>query len=762
MFEWLKEVFSPDGGFMPHVHCYLSRPPLVWTMFVTDVMIGAAYLAISIILWALVRRVKLAFDLVVVCFSVFILFCGLTHWLEVWTLWNPDYWLAAGVKTVTAAASVGTGMYLFRLRHPIVTVAEAAKLSEQRRLDLEALTRDLEERVEERTREAREGEARFRETFECIAIGMAHVGLDGRWIRVNTRLCLITGHSEAELRAMTFMQITHPDDVARDVETLEQVRSGRIASTSLETRYYRKDGALIWVEVTVTVSRDAAGAVRYFIVSVEDISRRKALQLERERLYELPTHLLCVLDGEGRFKDVNRGLTNILGYEREELIGRPIWELIHPDDVEKSRRAEQEGRAGLVEAFENRYRAKDGSWRWLRWSGRIVEGLNYGAAVDITDIRLAEEQLRQSEEQFRSLASSIPQLAWIARSDGHIFWYNRRWYEYTGTDPAAMEGWGWQSVHHPQELPRVLERWKQSMATGAPFDMEFPLRGANGAYRWFLTRVEPVRDSSGRVVRWFGTNTDIEEERRTREELKAALQLRDEFLSIASHELKTPLTPLKLQVQNVLRFTRRTDAPVIPKEPVQQMGDDLERYVRRLTLLVDDLLDVSRIRAGKMRLEVGLIDVSAMVAELIQRYEPQLRGAGCAVHREIEPSVEAFLDRQRLEQILANLINNVVKYAPGEPVYFRLRRSGQRLRIEVEDRGPGVPEKERQAIFQRFERAGADSSKVSGLGLGLYIARQIVEAHDGRISVEPAGERGSRFVVELPLDTRRASPSHVV
>src|SRR5204862_8206675 len=130
---------------------------------------------------------------------------------------------------------------------------------------------------------------------------------------------------------------------------------------------------------------------------------------------------------------------------------------------------------------------------------------------DITERRQAEKALRDSEERFRTLANSITHLAWIARADGFISWYNQRWYEYTGTTPEQMEGWGWQSVHDPEALPKVLEQWKASLATGRTFEMEFPLRGADGVFRWFLTRIRPVRNSEGNIVRWFGTNTNIHE-----------------------------------------------------------------------------------------------------------------------------------------------------------------------------------------------------------------------------------------------------------
>jgi signal transduction histidine kinase len=174
MFESIIGFFS-STGFMPHIHCYLARPGIVWTMFITDLLIGVAYVGISFTLWALTQRIRIPFSFVVLCFGVFIAACGATHFMEVWTLWHPDYWWAAGIKVVTAIASVGTGVYLYRLRHAVVTVAEAAKLSEQRRLDLEALTESLEQRVRERTAELEASEfqlaqaLRARDEFISVA-----------------------------------------------------------------------------------------------------------------------------------------------------------------------------------------------------------------------------------------------------------------------------------------------------------------------------------------------------------------------------------------------------------------------------------------------------------------------------------------------------------------------------------------------------------------------------------------------------------------
>ena len=161
--------------------------------------------------------------------------------------------------------------------------------------------------------------------------------------------------------------------------------------------------------------------------------------------------------------------------------------------------------------------------RWVEAIGKILSDEDgpstkmLGIVRDVTERHDAEISLRESESQLRALVDTIPQLAWMADPDGSIFWYNRGWYAYTGTTLEQMKGWGWQSVHDPKVLPDVLVKWRQSIDTGQPFEMLFPLKNARGHFRWFLTRVNPLHNSAGEVVRWFGTNTDIHQVKRERD-----------------------------------------------------------------------------------------------------------------------------------------------------------------------------------------------------------------------------------------------------
>jgi two-component system, sporulation sensor kinase E len=229
-----------------------------------------------------------------------------------------------------------------------------------------------------------------------------------------------------------------------------------------------------------------------------------------------------------------------------------FYQCLHPDDRERTRQAIEHSIASHT-AYDIEYRtlSADGRQRWIRATGRTAYdavGIPIrfdGITQDISALKQAEAELNETRSQLTSFADSIPTLAWMANPDGYLVWYNRRWYEYTGTTPEQMEGWGWQAVHDPAALPSVIERWAHSIRTGEPFEMIFPLKGADGIFRSFLTRVTPARNQRGEIVRWFGTNTEIDELQRTRQELqrsenrvRVALQTVDIVLYTTDQDLR--------------------------------------------------------------------------------------------------------------------------------------------------------------------------------------------------------------------------------
>jgi signal transduction histidine kinase len=233
-------------------------------------------------------------------------------------------------------------------------------------------------------------------------------------------------------------------------------------------------------------------------------------------------------------------------------------------------------------------------------------------------------------------------------------------------------------------------------------------------------------------------------------EQRTATELRDEFISVAGHELRTPLTSLKLQTQLHQRLIAQGDVAVYKPERMRRLVDLTARQVERLTRLVDDMLDISRINTGRLTLQCETFDLRQLVEETAERMRPQLESVGCNLTVHLCESIVGVWDRDRLEQVLSNLLTNVLRHCPGKPAHVTVSRSASRATLIVRDEGNGIAPENHERIFTRFERA-ITSTGASGLGLGLYICRQIVEAHRGTIHVESALGGGSSFIVALPV-----------
>jgi PAS domain S-box-containing protein len=364
-----------------------------------------------------------------------------------------------------------------------------------------------------------------------------------------------------------------------------------------------------------------------------------------------------------------------------------------------------------------------------------------------------EAAVRESERQLRTLVNAVPLLAWMAEPDGRVFWYNQRWYDYTGTTLEQMRGWGWQSVHDPEILPRVLERWRASVTSGEPFEMEFPLKSADGEFRSFLTRVTPLRDEQGRVVRWFGTNTDVEELRRALKQAEDANRLKDEFLATLSHELRTPLT-------SILGWARMLSNGQLDEATTARALETIERNAKAQSQLIEDILDVSRVITGKLRLEVQPVDLATVIESSIDAVLPAAEAKGIRLQRVLDSGASMVSgDPTRLRQVIWNLLSNAIKFTPRSGrVQVRLERINSHVEIIVADDGQGISPDVLPFIFERFRQADSTTTRAhGGLGLGLAIVRHLVEMHGGTVEVESPGEGlGATFCVKLPLAAVRS------
>jgi PAS domain S-box-containing protein len=360
----------------------------------------------------------------------------------------------------------------------------------------------------------------------------------------------------------------------------------------------------------------------------------------------------------------------------------------------------------------------------------------------------ARSRAEASDEQFRSLVEAMPQLAWLSGPDGANLYRNARWAEYTGLPLDELRARGWGSVHDPALLGEVEARWAAALTSGNVFEAECRLRGADGGYRWFIARAAPLRDKTGRVDRWVGTCTDIHEQRLQREQALHAARMKDEFLATVSHELRTPLNA-------ILGWSKMLQAGAVPEAARPKALDAIARNAVAQVQLVDDLLDVSRIVSGKMRLDIAPVDPGDAVRAAVDAVRPAAAAKGVDLSTDIDRRAGPTLaDGGRLQQVAWNLLANAIKFTPaGGRVDVRVMREGSHVAIVVTDTGAGIRPDFLPYVFDRFSQEdGSIRRRQGGLGIGLAIVKHLVELHGGTVRAESAGEgEGATFVIALPV-----------
>ncbi len=481
-------------------------------------------------------------------------------------------------------------------------------------------------------------------------------------------------------------------------------------------------------------------------------------QRMRETLEASPAGMI-VVNREGRIELVNGQAERMFGMPRDSLVGRQVDSLV-PDaqrghhHINRQQFHASPSTRPMGQGRDLRARRGDGSEFPVEIGLTPLQGASSGlvlaSVIDITERREHERALQRSAERFQALADHLPQLAWMANPDGAIYWYNRRWFEFTGSRPEEMAGWGWQKVHHPEHVARVTEKFRHHIASGEPWEDTFPIRGADGQYRWFLSRAFPIRDSRGQVLNWFGTNTDVTAQREAEETLRETDRRKDEFIAVLAHELRNPLAP----VRSAVEILRRLD-PADPR--FARTREVIARQVGHMTRLIDDLLDVSRIGRGKLSLRITRSDLNAIARDTAEDYRASLETAGLRLVIDTAPEpLWVDGDAVRLAQMLGNLLNNAGRFSHHGGL-ITVEAKGDPLRHEallrVSDTGIGMGHALLARLFNPFEQAAQDLSRSrGGLGLGLALTKGLAELHGGRIEASSPGEDlGATFTLYLPL-----------
>jgi two-component system CheB/CheR fusion protein len=360
--------------------------------------------------------------------------------------------------------------------------------------------------------------------------------------------------------------------------------------------------------------------------------------------------------------------------------------------------------------------------------------------IELEDIvRDRTNELFLSREHFKNLANNIPQITWTNLPDGEINYYSRQWYDYTGLDKEQTGSDGWEKIIHPDDLQHTRDKYSAALRSGNIFEIEHRYkRGSDGAYRWHLSRAVPTRDEQGNIVFWTGTATDIEDQ-------KKEMERRDEFIGIASHELKTPLTSVKGYLQIMLSY-KREDVPQMIKQYISKANI----AINKLQHLINDLLDVSKIQAGRLEYAFTTLNLSELVKTCAENAEHIYPENTFICENTGEYMVCG--NAERLEQVIMNLVSNAVKYSQeNKTVKLKTSIIGKLARVSVTDFGIGLSQEEKERIFERFYRVEDKLHLTSGLGMGLYISSEIIGNHNGEIGVEGEFGKGSTFYFDLPL-----------
>lgn len=807
---------------MPRGHCYLWNQPLVFAHLISDLLIGLAYTAISLSLYSLVRKIRLPFSAMVLSFGVFIGACGATHFMEVLTLWQPQYWWSAGVKLITAFASVATGIWLVKLKPKILTLAEAAKAAKGHLGDLERQTLELQNAnklLRESEVRIRESESRLLEAQKIARVGSWQWDIPRAEITWSDELYRIFGvdKKNGPPGFAAYLERLHRDDRARVEKIIkESLETGQ--SFGFEHRTVLPGDITLSVYGRGQMVKDEQGKVVKMLGTAQDITEQKRREAERadlenfKQLAETIPQIVWSTDAAGAIEYYNQRWFEFTGLDSNQL-GPGDWpRTIHPEDLQK---VQTEYARSLRDenTFECEYRLRrhDGKYFWFLGrsipvrnpSGEIVK--RFGTATNIEAQKMNEKRLWQAQENSRFLAEAGAVLASSLDYDTTLQAIANlcvpRLADWCTIDVLEQTGPRQVAVAHPDpEKMKLVDEFKKSYPidwqslTGAPNVMRTGVRelypritdemllAASKSEKHYQT----LRDLGMRsvlVVPLRGLNKTLgaitliyaeshkaysEEEIELSEELARragiavenalyfenatrAIELRDEFLSIASHELKTPITSLKLQLQMAKRRISSPDLVAADSGPMlEKMVAVSMRQADRLTNLIEDLLNVSRIQAGKLSLDLENVNLNHLIHEVVDRLQEQLEEARSTVELQLAPELTGKWDPSRLDQVLVNLISNAIKYAPGKPIRIETSHKNERALIRVQDSGPGIPPEKHALIFERFERA-IDSRHVSGLGLGLYIAKEIVESLEGTLHVESKVGQGACFVIELPL-----------
>ena len=530
-------------------------------------------------------------------------------------------------------------------------------------------------------KELRESEELFRSTFNHAAIGIAHVGLDGKWLRVNKRFCEIAGWSQKDLLKRSFLDITHPDDHELDLKFIQELMEGKVSIFTMEKRYVKKDGSIRWVRATASLVRNSAGEPQYGIGIIEDIHEKKQAE-EMMKMLADSSKLLA------KSLDYNETLSSVADLVVPQLADWCIIDLLSENKkYERVKVAYRDAKNKAIAEKLYQYPPQYGS------NSPIERSLRLGKSILTENIILKKfSKYAYDKDHLKAILSmkqksfmSVPLMA-RGKTIGAISFRSTS-KKYSKTDLFFAE--------------QIASRIALAVDNASLYN-----------------------------------------------KAQKAVQVRDDFMGIASRELKTSLTTVEALAQIMERDFRNSNS----KHSLDILSK-MDKQLNRTTKLINDLLDVSRIQSGKISMRKELLDLQSVVEETVENCRRFSGGHNIILRINAKKKVHA--DRDKINQVLTNMITNAIKYSPdAKDIIVTLYKNKNNIIVSVQDFGIGIAEDKKQKVFERFFRAESlerERCSISGMGLGLYISRKLIEQHQGLIWVKSKVGKGSTFYMSLPF-----------
>ena len=645
----------------------------------------------------------------------------------------------------------------------------------------------------------RDSEERFRQIFEHAPVGMSVSGLDRRFLRVNGALCRMLGYSEPELLELSWTDVTHPDDVRSSLERVEKIQQAADDKASeWEKRYIHRTGRIVWAHTSLSTIRDSAGNPTCYVLHAEDITegrRAEAALHESEERFRImadgcPTPMF-VTDAVGGIQFINRAYREFCGTTYEQVEGTRWQMLFHPDDAAEHvgafRRAVREQARFDGEV---RVRRGDGEWRWVascaapRFSANGVFLGHVGLGWDITERRRNEALLKESADRLALATRAGAVGVWEYDLVNNRLVWDDQMFRLYGTAREDFSGAyeSWQAGVHPEDRRRGDEEIQAALRGEKDYDTEFRVVWPDDSVHSIRALAQVQRGSDGRPLRLIGTNWDITTAKEAAEKLRESNRKLEEatvkanelaveagranaaksaFLANMSHEIRTPMNG----VQGMIQLLLQTD---LTREQ-EHFATVAQKSGTMLLALIDDILDLSKIEAGKITLECVRFHMPQTVKDVVDMFRAQAAARGLSIDLATAPEIPLMVngDPYRLRQVLTNLTGNALKFTERGGVKLAVSLDGEAegsvtVRFRVTDTGIGLRPEQIAKLFSPFVQADSSTTrKYGGTGLGLAICKQLAELMGGTAGVESEAGKGSTFWFTAVFETADARREEV-